>query len=58
MLNKAINDVLPLPDVQERSKKLGMDMRGSTPEAMSARIKADIEKWSAVIAKAGIPKQN
>jgi len=56
-LNRAINDVLPLPDVQEKSKNLGMDMHGSTPDEMTARIKADIAKWSAVIEKAGIPKQ-
>lgn len=57
-LTQAINEVLPLPDVQEKAKKLGMDMRGSTPEEMTARIKADIVKWAAVIAKAGIPKRD
>jgi tripartite-type tricarboxylate transporter receptor subunit TctC len=57
-LSRAINDVLPLPDVQEKSKSLGMDMHGSTPEEMTARIKADIAKWSAVIEKAGIPKRD
>jgi tripartite-type tricarboxylate transporter receptor subunit TctC len=57
-LTKAINDVLPLPDVQEKAKKLGMAMRGSTPEQMTARMKADIAKWSSVIEKAGIPKRD
>jgi tripartite-type tricarboxylate transporter receptor subunit TctC len=57
-LTKAINDVLPLPDVQEKSQRLGMEMRGSTPQEMTARMKADIAKWSAVIAKAGIPKRD
>lgn len=56
-LTKAINDVLPLPDVQDKAKKLGMDMHGSKPEEMTARMKADIAKWSAVIEKAGIPKR-
>jgi tripartite-type tricarboxylate transporter receptor subunit TctC len=57
-LVKGINDVLPLPDVQQKSQGLGMDMHGSTPDEMTARMKADIAKWSAVIAKAGIPKRD
>ena len=57
-LTKAINDVVPLPDVQEKSKRLGMSMRGSGPDAMTARMKADIAKWSSVIEKAGIPKRD
>jgi tripartite-type tricarboxylate transporter receptor subunit TctC len=55
-LSRAINDVLPAPEVQDKATKLGMAMRGSTPEEMTARMKSDIAKWSAVIAKAGIPK--
>jgi tripartite-type tricarboxylate transporter receptor subunit TctC len=57
-ISRAINEVLPLPDVQEKSKRLGMDMRPSTPEEMTARLKSDITKWSAVIEKAGIPKRD
>ena len=57
-LTKAINDVLPMPDVQEKAKQLGMDMHGSTPDQMTARMKADIAKWAAVIEKAGIPKRD
>jgi tripartite-type tricarboxylate transporter receptor subunit TctC len=56
VLTRAINEVLPNPDVQEKSKKLGMEMRASTPEEMTQRMKADIAKWAAVIDKAGIPK--
>jgi tripartite-type tricarboxylate transporter receptor subunit TctC len=56
LLARSIDEVLPSPDVQEKGKKLGMEMRGSTPEEMTARMKADIAKWSAVIEKAGIPK--
>jgi hypothetical protein len=33
-------------------------MRASTPEQMTARMKADIAKWGAVIAKAKIPKRD
>jgi tripartite-type tricarboxylate transporter receptor subunit TctC len=57
-LTRAINEVLPLPDVQEKAKTLGMAMTPSTPEQMTARLKDDITKWSAVIEKAGIPKRD
>jgi tripartite-type tricarboxylate transporter receptor subunit TctC len=57
-LSRAINEVLPLSDVQQKSQRLGMDMRASTPEEMTARMKSDIAKWSAVIDKAGIPKRD
>ena len=58
VLTRAINEVLPNPDVQEKVSKLGMEMRGSTPEAMTERMKTDLAKWAAVIEKAGIPKHD
>lgn len=58
ILTLAINDVISKPDVQDKAKSLGMEMRGSTPEQMTARLKDDIAKWSAVIEKAGIPKRD
>jgi tripartite-type tricarboxylate transporter receptor subunit TctC len=57
-ISHAINEVLPLPDVQQKSQRLGMDMHASTPEEMTARMKSDIAKWGAVIEKAGIPKRD
>jgi len=57
-LNAAMKDVIPEPDVQAKSAQMGMAMRWSTPEDMTARMKADIAKWGAVIAKAGIPKHD
>jgi putative tricarboxylic transport membrane protein len=56
ILTRAINDVLPNAEIQEKGKKLGMEMRGSTPDEMTQRMKDDIAKWGAVIEKAGIPK--
>ena len=55
-LVKGLNDVLPDPSIQERSKTLGMEMRGGTPAEMDKRMKDDIVKWGAVIEKAGIEK--
>ena len=58
MLNDAMKDVIPMPEVQDRAKQMGMAMRWSTPQDMTARMKADIGKWSAVIEKAGITKRD
>jgi tripartite-type tricarboxylate transporter receptor subunit TctC len=57
-LNAAMKDIIPTPVVQDRAKQMGMAMRWSTPEDMTARLKADIAKWSAVIEKSGIAKRD
>ena len=49
--------LLALPEVQEKATLFGMEARGTTAEEMRSRLKADIEKWAGVIAKAGIEKQ-
>ncbi len=57
-INAAMKEVIPTPDVQSKSAKMGMEMRWSTPEEMTERMKSDIAKWGAVIEKAGIPKHD
>ena len=57
-LNAAMKDVIPGPDVQSKSNQMGMAMRWSTPDDMTARMQADIAKWGAVIEKAGIAKRD
>ncbi len=57
-LNRAMKDVMPAPDIQTRSAAMGMALRWSTPEEMTARMQADIRKWSAVIEKAGIARRD
>ncbi len=56
-LNSEIEAVQQLPDVKERVAALGMEPMLGPPEQMHQRMKRDIEKWRAVIEKAGIPKQ-
>jgi tripartite-type tricarboxylate transporter receptor subunit TctC len=56
ILTKAINEALLAPDIQEKARALGLELRGSNPEEMTARMKNDIATWSAVIEKAGIQK--
>ena len=55
-LNREINAVLKLPEVQARSTQLGMESAGSTPEGMSERLRADIAKWRGIIEKLGLQK--
>jgi tripartite-type tricarboxylate transporter receptor subunit TctC len=58
ILNRAVKAVMPSPDIQSRAEEMGMAMHWSTPEEMTARMMADIIKWSAVIEKAGIAKRD
>jgi tripartite-type tricarboxylate transporter receptor subunit TctC len=56
-LNAAINRAVAAPDLQEKARRLGIDMRATTPQQMHDRMAADVTKWRDVIDKAGIPKQ-
>jgi tripartite-type tricarboxylate transporter receptor subunit TctC len=56
-LNKAIGEVVAMPDVKAKFATLGVVAEASTPDELMARMKADIAKWDAVIKKAGIPKK-
>jgi tripartite-type tricarboxylate transporter receptor subunit TctC len=57
VLNGQINAALADPALQATASALGMDARGSTPQEMRERMAADVQKWAAVIEKAGIEKQ-
>ena len=56
-LNKAMHEILVIPEVKSRYVELGVEAKASSPEELMARLKGDIAKWAAVIEKAGIPKQ-
>jgi tripartite-type tricarboxylate transporter receptor subunit TctC len=57
LLHKALDEVLAEPAVKARLLELGIEARASTPAEIAARLKSDIDKWRAVIEKAGIPRQ-
>ncbi len=57
VLNKAITEVMAMPDVKKRLLELGIEAKASTPQELGERLKSDIAKWTAVIDKAGIEKQ-
>lgn len=56
-LNGALQDILADADIKKRLLELGIAAKASTPQEISARLKADIDKWRTVIEKAGIQKQ-
>jgi tripartite-type tricarboxylate transporter receptor subunit TctC len=57
VLNKAIREILALPDVKKRYAEVGIEAQATTPEAFQARLVADIKKWSAVVERAKIPRK-
>jgi tripartite-type tricarboxylate transporter receptor subunit TctC len=56
-LNKAIHDVMAIPQVKEQYAKVGVVAQASTPAELMGRLTGDIKKWNAVIDKAGIARK-
>jgi tripartite-type tricarboxylate transporter receptor subunit TctC len=56
-LNAALREVLDMPELKKRALDLGIEAKGSSPEEIRDRLKDDIDKWAAVIERAGIAKQ-
>ena len=57
-LNRAINDVIGADEIQQKSALLGMQMKASTPDAVTKRLVEDMAKWSKIIKSSGMPKSN
>jgi tripartite-type tricarboxylate transporter receptor subunit TctC len=53
-LHAEVSRVVALPDVKERFLATGLDPVGSTPAELSARMKADHEKWSRLVQRIGL----
>jgi tripartite-type tricarboxylate transporter receptor subunit TctC len=53
-LNAAINEILKMPDVQERLGNLNMSPEGMTPAQAAEFVKADTRRWSDVIKAANL----
>ncbi|MCU0762987.1 MAG: tripartite tricarboxylate transporter substrate binding protein [Hydrogenophaga sp.] len=56
-LQREIDAALQDPDVRQRLRTLSVDARSSTPQEAAALLAADIERWTRVIERSGIPKQ-
>ncbi len=57
-INADTNAVLAEPAVKARFDKLGVVPAGSTPEALGAHLKAEMDKWGPVIKAAGITSKD
>lgn len=54
LLNRETNAVLQQPDVGAKLAVQGIEVSGSTPEALQAEILDELAKWSKVIRNANI----
>ncbi|MFM9972376.1 MAG: Bug family tripartite tricarboxylate transporter substrate binding protein [Burkholderiales bacterium] len=57
LLNRHMNSIVAMPDVRKRLLALGADAYAGTPDELRTRFTNDINKWSEVIKRAGIPLQ-
>ena len=53
-LNSAMVKALRSPDVAERMQQIGFDVVASSPEEFGSFMKAEVERWTAVVNKGGI----
>jgi tripartite-type tricarboxylate transporter receptor subunit TctC len=53
-LNRHINDVLKLPEIEQQLRSEGAEPSGSTPQEFARLIRAEHDKWREVIARTGI----
>jgi len=56
-MNKAIAEVMAMPEVKAQFAKVGVVATASTPAELMSRLTGDIKKWNDVIDKAGIPRK-
>jgi len=56
-LSKAANAALASADIAQRLQRLGVVAEGSTPAEMATLLQREIQRWAAVIERAGIAKQ-
>jgi tripartite-type tricarboxylate transporter receptor subunit TctC len=55
-INATVREVVAEPAIAKRMTELGLMPQAGPPEEIGARLKADIAKWTKVIADAHIPK--
>ena len=53
-LNQALSKIVAMPDIRQKMIDTGSQPVSMSPEAFSARIRADIEKFSRVVQSSGI----
>ena len=56
-LNSELNQILKLPDIQEKNTSFGADAIGGTPEQFGDYLKSEIAKFARVVKEAKISAQ-
>lgn len=56
VVNAALRQVLADEEVKKKLRDMGIEAKASTPAEADAKMRADIDKWGKVIAKANIPQ--
>jgi tripartite-type tricarboxylate transporter receptor subunit TctC len=56
-LSTEINEIVKQPALRERYKASGVELSGSTPEELAAKIQTDLVRWTDVQKKAGVMPQ-
>jgi tripartite-type tricarboxylate transporter receptor subunit TctC len=56
-MNKAMHEVLAVPELKDQFAKVGVIAQDSTPAELMDRLTSDIKKLDDVIETAGIPKK-
>ena len=57
LLNRETGTVLQLPDLRAKLAGIGIEVDGSTPEALGAEVASEIAKWTKVIKDANIKQE-
>lgn len=57
VLNREIRPVLQLPDLRAKLDGIGIEVAGSTPEALGAEVASEIARWTKVIKDANIKQE-
>lgn len=55
-LHAETQKALAIPAVRTRLEEMGGEVRGSTPQEMTQLVASEVQRWSQVVAQAGIPK--
>ena len=56
-LNKEVNAVLALPDVQKRFQDLGIDPRGGTSAELRNKMSNEVDKWTNLVSAMNMERQ-
>lgn len=56
-LNRLLNEVLRDPEVIERFRSHGAQVEPGTPDALSAKVRRELARWSEVVKQAGLAPQ-